>query len=487
MSSDRQRVHFVSLGCPKNRVDSELMLGQMFTREFDLAERADEADVIVVNTCGFIEDAKKESIATILDMATHRTSGRARGLLVTGCLAQRYADSLIEEIPEIDAVLGNGAYEQVAEVARKLLGDDAKQPTLRDVKPPHFIHSATMPRVNSFQPHSAYVKVSEGCDQKCSFCIIPSLRGKQLSRPIEDIVQEVETLGSRGVVEINLVAQDLTGYGSDLRPKRSLAQLLRALAKVESIRWIRPHYAYPRPFRKDLLDAFSEESKIVPYIDMPLQHISDPVLKRMRRGRPRRFIESLLADIRNAIPDVTLRTSFIVGFPGETDDDFRELCDFVEAQQFAHVGVFRYSREEGTTSYDLDGQVPRALIAERHDLLTEILRETSRAEKATWVGRTIEVLVEGEKEPESGLTTARHRGQAPEVDGHTLLTEAAHAGDLLEAEVIDSSDYDLVARPIRVLYPAPPRPDHPWLDARPRSSQQAEPAMSRSGRLPILA
>ncbi len=463
---DPARVHFVTLGCPKNRVDSEIMLGHLQDASMTFTMDPEEADVIVVNTCGFIEDAKKESIDVILEMAHYRTSGDAKKLIVTGCLAQRYPDALKDEIPEIDAILGNGEYETVADVARRAVDDLAADGKLVRVAPPRFIHDATTPRVNTFLPHSAYVKVAEGCDQKCAFCIIPKLRGTQLSRPIDDVVREVDALARRGVVEVNLVAQDLTGYGSDLQPRRALADLLRALGQVEPLRWIRLHYAYPRPFSRALLAALAEEDKVLPYIDMPLQHISDPVLKRMRRGRPRRFIERLLNDIRTAVPEVTLRTSFIVGFPGETEDDFRILCDYIEAERFERVGVFRFSREENTPSYDLPDQVPPEVIEARYHHLMTLLQEKSRARMARFAGRRIEVLVDGPSEETDLLLAGRHKGQAPEIDGTTYINDgSARAGDIVEVEVTETFDYDIVGHITRVLHPAPARPDHPRFEA----------------------
>jgi ribosomal protein S12 methylthiotransferase len=453
-------VHFVSLGCPKNRVDSEIMLGHLMDASMAFTPEAEAADVIVVNTCGFIEDAKQESIDVILEMAKHRTEGRAKKLIVTGCLVQRYAKELREEIPEIDALLGNGEYQTVADVARDAVAD------LDRVVDPTFIHSATAPRVNTFLPHSAYVKVAEGCDQKCTFCIIPKLRGLQRSRPIEDVVREVEALASRGIVEVNLVAQDLTGYGTDLGPDERLADLLRALARID-IPWIRCHYAYPRPFPRKLLDVFGEPN-ILPYIDMPLQHIADPVLKRMKRGRPRRFVEQLLDELRSAIPGVTLRTSFIVGFPGETEDQFDELCTFVEEQDFEHVGVFRFSREEGTPSHDLDGQIPREVIDARYAILGEILEEKAEQKLKGYVGRRLEVLIDGVSEETELLLAGRHKGQAPEVDGTVFINdgqEGKRAGDLVEVEITETFTHDLVGHVTRVLREAPARPDHPRLEA----------------------
>ncbi|MCB9653282.1 MAG: 30S ribosomal protein S12 methylthiotransferase RimO [Deltaproteobacteria bacterium] len=477
------RVHFVSLGCPKNRVDSEIMLGHLQDAAMTVTDDAESADVIVVNTCGFIEDAKKESIDVILEMARHRTEGRARQLIVTGCLVQRYAEEIAAEIPEIDVLLGNGAYSAVAQAA--MSSSLAPVPRIQ-IEPPRFLHQATTPRVNTFLPHAAYVKVSEGCDQKCSFCAIPSMRGLQRSRPIADIVDEVSTLGARGVVEVNLIAQDLTGYGTDLTPRASLAELLRALGPVEGVRWIRLHYAYPRPFSRALLAALAEEPKVLPYLDMPLQHIADPILKGMQRGRPRRFIEKLLADIRAAVPHIVMRTSFIVGFPGETEAEFKELLDFVEAEDFERVGVFRFSREEGTPSHDLPGQVPKETIDERYDRLMRALAEKSRARMASYVGRRIPVLVDGVSDETDLLLTGRHAGQAPEIDGTTYINDGeASAGDIVELEVTEAFDYDIVGHVTRMLHPAPRRPDHPRLD-RPEMKASSRPKHPQRTSLRVL-
>ncbi len=461
------QVHFVTLGCPKNRVDSEIMLGHLQDAQMSFTMDPESADVIVVNTCGFIEDAKKESIDVILEMARHRTQGQAKKLIVTGCLVQRYGEQLAAEIPEVDAYLGNGAYSSVTDVAKDAVAELAASGKLLQIEPPTFIHGASTPRVNTFMPHSAYVKIAEGCDQKCTFCIIPSLRGKQRSRTIEDIVTEAQTLADRGVVEINLVAQDLTGYGYDQKPRASLAQLLRALGEVDPLRWIRVHYLYPRPFSKDLLSAFAEVEKVVPYIDMPLQHIADPVLKRMARGRPRAFVEKLLGQIRGAIPGGTLRTSFIVGFPGETDHDFQELCDFVSEQDFERVGVFRFSREEDTPSYDLPDQVPPEAIEARYQHLMELLKEKSRKTLENYLDRRIEVLVDGVSEETELLLEGRHQGQAPEVDGTVYINDGkAQAGDIVEVEITETFDYDMVGHITKVLHQAPERPNHARLETR---------------------
>ncbi|MEE2903369.1 MAG: 30S ribosomal protein S12 methylthiotransferase RimO [Myxococcota bacterium] len=479
------KVHFVSLGCPKNRVDSEIMLGHLQDASFSFTHEAEQADVIVVNTCGFIEDAKQESVNTILEMARQKDEGQCKKLIVTGCLVERYSEELSQEIPEIDNLLGNGAYTSVTQVAK----DAAEELGRVTVGNLEFIHSAETPRVNTFMPHSAYVKVAEGCDQKCSFCIIPKLRGLQRSRTIDDIEREVRSLGNRGVVEVNLIAQDLTGYGHDLDPRVNLAQLVRRLGRLDEIEWVRLHYAYPRPFGRELLAAIAEEPKVLPYIDMPLQHISDPVLKRMKRGRPRRFIEKLLREIREAVPEVTVRTSFIVGFPGETDEDFAELCDYVQNEDFERVGVFKFSLEEGTSSYDLDGRVPQEVIDERHHHLMELLRDLSTEKMATYQGKKIEVLVDGVSEETELLLAGRHKGQAPEIDGVVYINDGeAKAGDLVEVEITDSFDYDLVGHITKVLRPAPSRPDHARFDIPSASAHRSETLSAVSGRpsLPIL-
>jgi len=305
--------------------------------------------------------------------------------------------------------------------------------------------------------------VSEGCDQKCTFCIIPKLRGLQLSRPIADIRLEAETLLARGVVELNLVAQDLTGYGYDQSPRVHLTDLVEDLSSLDDLLWLRLHYLYPRHLPERFFRAIAHP-KVAPYIDMPLQHIADPVLERMRRGRGRDFIERMLDRLRAARPDASLRTSFIVGFPGETDDDFDALCRFVEAQRFDHVGVFRFSREEGTPSHDLDDQVPEDVVRERHDHLMELLRAQSSERLDAQLGRRIPVLVDGPSEETELLLAARHAGMAPEVDGTVYINDGeARAGDLVEVEITETFDYDLVGHVTRVLRPAPPRPNHPML------------------------
>ncbi|MGF1509903.1 MAG: 30S ribosomal protein S12 methylthiotransferase RimO [Myxococcota bacterium] len=456
-----RKLHFVTLGCPKNRVDSEIMLGHLARDGFEVAEDPENADVLVVNTCGFIEDAKKESIDVILDLARIKAGRPHAKLVVTGCLVQRYARELAEEIPEVDVYLGNGAYDEIAAAL-----DASSSQTTVSVRPPNFLHSATQPRLNSFLPHSAYVKISEGCDQRCSFCIIPQLRGTQRSRSIEDIRTEVQALAERGVVEVNLIAQDLTGYGYDQSPRVHLADLLQVLSSVEGLAWIRLHYLYPRHLPVRFFEMLAHP-RIAPYVDMPLQHASDPILRRMNRGKGRDFVDRMLDRLRSARPDAAIRTSFIVGFPGETERDFQELCDFARDQDFDHVGVFKYSHEEGTTSYDLDLQVPEADKEARYAHLMAQLQEQSRARLLRFQDRRLEVLVDGVSSETELLLEARAPWQAPEVDGTIYINDGeARAGDRVEVEITETFDYDMVGHVTRMIQPAPPRPNHARLEAR---------------------
>jgi ribosomal protein S12 methylthiotransferase len=476
-----KKLHFTTLGCPKNRVDSEIMLGHLARDGFAAVEDPETADVLVVNTCGFIEDAKQESIDTILALAGVKSRRPGTKLVVAGCLVQRYSRELAAEIPEVDVYLGNGAYDEVVAALDDRTDPDAP-PTVQ-VRSPEFLHTSTQPRLNSFLPHSAYVKVSEGCDQRCSFCIIPHLRGDQRSRSIDDIALEVQTLVARGVVEVNLIAQDLTGYGYDQSPRVHLTDLVERLCAVDGLGWLRLHYLYPRHLPQRFFDALAHP-RVAPYVDMPLQHISDPVLRRMNRGKDRSFIQRTLDRLRTARPDAALRTSFIVGFPGETDADFDALCAFVQRERFDHVGVFRFSREEGTPSHDLPDQVPTEVIAARHHHLMELLREQSRDRLAAYEGRRIEVLVDGVSSETELLLEGRMSTMAPEVDGTVYINDGtARAGDRVEVEVTECFDYDLVGHITRVVRPAPPRPDHARFEA-PGGPRAA--ARSR-GSLPVVS
>jgi ribosomal protein S12 methylthiotransferase len=452
MASAAQRIYFVSLGCPKNQVDTELMLGQVQAAGHSLVHAPDDADVIVVNTCAFIDAAKEESVDTILEMAEYKKD-RKRKLVVTGCLAQRYAGELTNDIPEIDHILGSADFQSIAKIlapnkSRK------KLPVVQVSTTPEYIYDHDAPRVRIGANHSAYVKVAEGCDRPCSFCIIPKLRGPQRSRAIADIVAEVEELGRQGVQEVNLIAQDLTRYGrdasvsgSDPQTRATLAQLLRALGKSDSgVQWIRLHYTFPSAFDDELIDTIASEPKVVKYIDVPLQHISDPMLKRMRRGHSSRVTRELVKKLRERIDNLVLRTTFIVGHPGETDAEFDELCEFVAESKFDRAGAFTYSIEPGTVSAMLPNRVDAAVMATRQEKLMEIQRQISRARHEAMVGREIDVLVEGVSSESEYLLEGRWYGQAPGIDGMTYLANGdAKAGTIVKARVTQGSDYDLAA------------------------------------------
>lgn len=454
-----QRIYFVSLGCSKNQVDTELMLGQVAAAGHQLVTEAEDADVIVVNTCAFIDAAKEESVDTILEMAEHKKGATARKLVVTGCLAQRHSEELAKEIPEIDHILGSADFPALAKLlARSAEAESAPArgrkkralPVIQVTETPAYIYDHEAPRARIGKLHSAYVKIAEGCDRPCSFCIIPKLRGPQRSRSIDDIAAEVAALGREGVVEVNLIAQDLTRYGWDAgaspEQRATLAQLLRRLGQVDEIEWIRLHYTFPSAFDDELIDVIASVPKVVKYIDVPLQHISDPMLKRMRRGHSSRVSRELLERLRARIDNVVLRSTFIVGHPGETQAEFDELCQFVTEAKLDHAGAFPYSIEAGTVSAMLPGRVDPEVAAERQAQLMELQRQVSRAKNEARVGQELTFLVEGVSSESEYLLEARWYGQAPGVDGVTYLADGvAPAGSLVRARVTQASDYDLAA------------------------------------------
>jgi ribosomal protein S12 methylthiotransferase len=465
-------VYFVSLGCPKNRVDTEVMLGMSDQAGYALVSEPDQAEVIVVNTCGFIGAAKEESIDTILEMAEWKKSGSCQRLVVTGCLSQRYPDELHREIPEIDHILGSGEVEKVAAAIR---GTDAAV----EVAPvPAYLYDHTTPRPASQAHFSRYVKIAEGCDRPCGFCIIPKLRGPQRSRSLDSIADEVAALSRQGVVEINLVAQDLTTYGTDLHPaadspqaRATLANLLRRIGApgplpagaADFLRWVRLHYAYPTAVSDELLDVIAAQPRVVKYLDCPLQHADDQVLKTMRRGHVGKTVWQLVERARKRVPGIALRTTFIVGHPGETAEAFQRLCEFVEQAEFEHVGVFTYSPEEGTHSATLpdDRTVPAAEATRRQRELLRLQRKIAKRRRKALHGQHIEVLVEGESDESEYLLQGRHAAQAPEIDGHVYLSLGEGAselslrpGDLVEAVVKSSAEYDLAAEVTRLVQPA---------------------------------
>ncbi|NWF85687.1 MAG: 30S ribosomal protein S12 methylthiotransferase RimO [Bryobacteraceae bacterium] len=456
------KIGFVSLGCPKNLVDSEVMMGELVARGHELTSAPAEADAIVVNTCSFIDPAKQESVDTILEMAEFKRTGKARRLIVAGCLVERFREDIRQQIPDVDAVLGTNELESIVPLCEGEPGNAEKTAV------PYLYHEGT-PRVLATPRHYAYLKINEGCDHPCSFCVIPQFRGSFRSRRFESVVVEASRLFAQGVREINLIGQDTTAYGDDLGLNDGLAHLLARLAAIETEhrKWIRFLYCYPNRITSRLLETVASHEALVKYIDMPLQHASARVLKRMKRGASGEIFLNLLAKIRRAVPGVTLRTSMIVGFPGEDEADFMELLEFVKAAQFDRLGVFGYSDEETSESYHLDGKVSRREIYNRKRALMAAQRSISRAANRRLVGREMEVLLEGPSKESDLVWQARLAGQAPDIDGVCYvgdLGEGAPApGQFRRMRITKAHDYDLVgdlvdAAPAAVDAPVNPFP-----------------------------
>jgi len=468
------KIGMVSLGCPKNLVDSEVMLGLAQEQGHQLTRDAADADVLIVNTCAFIDKAKQESIDTILEMAEHKRTGACRRLVVTGCMAERYRDELRAQIPEIDAVLGTGEVPEIVNaigVDTTHRGSEAQRPSgLIQVQRangepvgraarspeaealPTYLYDASTPRLLATPRHYAYVKIAEGCDYKCAFCIIPTLRGKYRSRSHESILAEAERLAAQGVKELLLISQDTTFYGIDHGERGALARLLRALNRIDGLEWIRMLYLYPTTITDDVLAAMAESEKVCKYVDLPLQHASDRVLKRMKRPGTRANYERLLDRIRQRVPGVTVRTTFIVGFPGETPEDYAELQSFIEAVNFDHVGVFTYSHEEGTSAHHLDDDVPASVKRRRQNGVMRLQRRiVERAQRAK-IGSQVRVLVDGPAAEHDLVLRGRLEGQAPDIDPQVYLTDCdpstITAGQFVQAEVVANRAYDLVVRPL---------------------------------------
>jgi ribosomal protein S12 methylthiotransferase len=447
-------VAVVTLGCPKNQVDSEVMQGLLERDGFRLIDAPERAEVVVVNTCGFIDQAKEESIDTIVRLAKLKRSGKCRVLIATGCLTQRYSGELLKEIPELDGVTGTGDFQRIAEICRERLGPLESTAPVSFTQHMAFLYDEATPRRRIGPKHSAYVKVSEGCNYRCSFCAIPSFRGDLKSRPIESVVREVEQLAADGVKEMNLIAQSLTSYGWDWRQngaKRddgALVRLLKRLAPIGGVEWIRLFYTYPTDFTDGLIELLANERHLCRYVDLPLQHINDRLLKIMNRKGTRHEIEQLIARLRNAIPDLTLRTTFIVGFPGEGDAEFEELEGFVRETGFDRVGVFTYSPEDGTTALAMGDPVSAEEKAERRQRLLDLQEEIAGGRLRAMIGRPLRVLVDGPSEVDHDKRLeSRHEGQAPEIDGVVLLEKSKKKpspGDLVTVEVTDVEGYDLV-------------------------------------------
>ncbi len=435
-------IHFVSLGCPKNRVDSEVMLGVAERAGYAHVEDAADAEVIVVNTCGFIDAAKKESIDTILELAGHKTD-RCEKLVVSGCLSQRYPDELAEGLPEVDHFLGSS---DMLELGRVLAGDAER---MLVGNPADWVVAASDPRRISTRGASAYVKLAEGCNRKCAFCVIPHLRGKQRSREADDIVREVERLADAGVLEVNLVSQDTVAYGRDLDARTPLAEVVRRIADVAGIRWVRLHYLYPEKLDAPLIELLAGHPRVLPYVDMPLQHAADAMLRRMKRGHGGPRLRQLVERLRREVPGLVMRSAFIVGHPGETDAEFEELLDFVRWAELDRVGVFRYSDEPDAASHALPGKVAPKVAAARARKLMSVQRRISKAHSRALIGRELDVLVEGPSEESELVMVGRHAGQAPDIDGAVYLSGAeVLPGQMRRVRVDQASDYDLVGEVI---------------------------------------
>ncbi|HXZ28589.1 MAG TPA: 30S ribosomal protein S12 methylthiotransferase RimO [Terriglobales bacterium] len=474
--STRTKVGFVSLGCPKNLVDSEVMMGLLAEAGAEITARAEDADVLVVNTCSFIESAQQESVNAILEMAQHKSAGRVKKLIVAGCLVERYRAQIQQDIPEVDAVVGTGELEQIlaaAGIAQPRAAVPHSPFTILQSRPegaaraekgrfsradwegaaaslPQYLYDESTPRLLATPRHSAYIKIAEGCDHPCSFCIIPQLRGKFRSRRFESVVAEAEGLARAGAREITLIGQDTTCYGEDLGLKDGLALLLERLARVEELRWVRFLYAYPNKITGRLLEAMAAHEKICSYMDVPLQHASAAVLKRMQRGGGAELFLRSIEKMRRAVPGLTLRTTFIVGFPGETERDFEELCEFVRAAEFDWLGAFGYSDEEGAAAHALDRKLPRPEIERRRKHLMKVQQAISRRKKKALVGREFELLLEGESEESEWLWEGRTAMHAPEIDGKVYVNDLgrhaqARAGEFYRCRVTEAHDYDLVA------------------------------------------
>ena len=452
MTYRKQKISIVSLGCARNLVDSEVMAGLLQQDQYTMVERPADADVVIVNTCGFIGAAKEESIDTIVEMGRLKEEGGLKKLIVAGCLSQRYPEELALELPEVDLFIGTGEVPRVAEILRE---HEANSTRRKYVGVPSYIYDHATPRLRSTPPYTAFVKVSEGCDHKCAFCIIPQLRGPHRSRSIESVVTETSALASAGVKEINLIAQDLTAYGRDRKDGTTLYGLLCEMAKIPDLVWIRLLYAYPNFLDKPLLDLIRDSEKICKYIDIPFQHINRSLLQRMRRGKSGSAVREAVQKLRVAIPGLTLRTSMIVGFPGETEADLAELLDFVEETQFDRLGVFKYSEEEGTAAATLSGKVSEEEKEERWQKLMEVQARISRKKNEALIGSIQRVMIDG-TDAESGKIVGRTQAHAPEVDGIVYVGGAKlnenlpESGEMIDVRIVEALDYDLIGETLHV-------------------------------------
>ncbi len=439
-----KNIHLISLGCPKNLVDSEIMLGQMLKTGYQVVENPKEAQTIVINTCGFIDEAKRESIEKILDAGELKQKGNLKKLVVTGCLVQKYKEELIKELPEVDVFIGSGEFQNINKII------DSPSEKKRYFYQPTYLQDSSISRVNSEPFYRAYLKISEGCLKRCSFCAIPGIRGRLQSRPLSPIISEARLLVAGGVREINVISHDFTDYGWDLRRKEKRAkespeELLKTLSTLDGLDWIRILYLYPDGINDEMIDLMASRKNLVPYFDMPLQHINDSLLKLMNRKMTAQQIISILEKIRQKIPEAVIRTQFIVGFPGETEDVFEELLDFIREQNFDRVGCFTYSPQEGTTSFRLKETVGEETKKQRFERLMKVQMKISREKHKKYVGKTLKVLIDGESEESEHLLQGRTSCQAPDIDGVVLINAGeARIGEFAQVKITESHDYDLI-------------------------------------------
>lgn len=447
LDTKKRKVHFISLGCPKNLVDSEMMIGSLTKSDYEITDSAEDAETIIVNTCGFIEDAKKESLSTIFEMSRMKEEGNLKQLVVAGCLTQRYKDSLVDDLPEADVFVGSGEFQNIVKILDENRFDPSKK---RFFNLPTYLQQENTPRINSQLPHRAYLKISEGCLKRCAFCAIPKIRGNLQSRSLDNVVNEAKLLVAGGVKEINVISHDFTDYGWDLRRKdpenmASPVELLRKLSEVKGLEWVRVLYLYPDGITPEMVKLVKEKKNLVKYFDMPLQHISNAMLKRMNRKMTKEVIVEALNTIRAEIPDAVIRTQFIVGFPGETNEDFEELLAFVKEQKFDRVGCFKYSPEEGTAGGKMTDQIDEDIKEDRYHRLMSLQLPISKKKHKAMIGSVIDVIVEGVSEESELLLKGRSSQQAPDIDGIVYINDgSAKVGDLVKVEITDAMEYDLI-------------------------------------------
>lgn len=436
-----KKILFISLGCDKNLVDSEVMLGILADRGFEMTDTEDDADIIIINTCCFINDAKEESINTILEMAEYKKTGPCKALIVTGCLAQRYKQEIVDEIPEVDAVIGTSKYDEIFDAVDQAL----KGSHFLDVDDLDRLPSVPGKRILTTGGHYAHLKIAEGCDKHCTYCIIPKIRGNYRSVPMEQLLAEAASLAEQGVKELILVAQETTLYGVDLYGKKSLHILLKELAKIKGIRWIRILYCYPEEIYPELIETIKNEKKVCHYLDMPIQHASDAILKRMGRRTTKAQLKETVSLLRKEIPDIVLRTTLIAGFPGETQEQHDELMEFVDEMEFERLGVFAYSPEENTPAASMPDQIPEEIKEERRDAILELQQEIAFDKAADMVGRTLYAMIEGKVADEPAYV-ARTYADSPDIDGYVFVNtgEMLMSGDFVKVKITGSAEYDLI-------------------------------------------